>query len=139
MQCYRYDAVMRTYMQCGRTQSVQCAPHLNPCYAMYVRLSSGQTKQCSASLHCRVATAGKLWGPALLLARHCGDKAFVETAAAMAESSTVSGTPLNSVTLLMAGRADAVPHQTIAAGMLLTSVCCPVLTVLLVCNHAGEA
>lgn len=59
-------------------------------------------------MHCRVATAGKLWGPALLLARHCGDKAFVETAAAMAESSTVAGTPLNSVTLLMSGRADAV-------------------------------
>lgn len=101
---------------------------------MYVHLNSGQTKQCSALLHCRVATAGKLWGPALLLARHCGDKAFVETAAAMAESSTVSGTPLNSVTLLMAGRAEAVhsvPHQTIAAGILLTSVCCPALTVLL--------
>ncbi|KAL0026968.1 hypothetical protein WJX79_003842 [Trebouxia sp. C0005] len=36
----------------------------------------------------RVAVAGKLWGPALLLARHCSDKAFLETAAAMAEGST---------------------------------------------------
>ena len=56
---------------------------------------------------CRVATAGKLWGPALLLARHCGDKAFVETAAAMAEGSTVAGSPLNSIALIMSGKADA--------------------------------
>jgi len=57
---------------------------------------------------CRVAVAGKLWGPALLLARHCSDKAFLETAAAMAEGSTTMGSPLHTLTLLMSGKADAV-------------------------------
>ena len=57
---------------------------------------------------CRVAVAGKLWGPALLLARHCSDKAFLETAAAMAEGTTTTGSPLHTLTLLMSGKADAV-------------------------------
>lgn len=86
---------------------------------------------------CRVATAGKLWGPALLLARHCGDKAFVETAAAMAESSTVAGTPLNSVTLLMSGRADAVhamPFQTPATGESLAVTLCMLSSCKMVCS-----
>ena len=52
--------------------------------------------------------AGKLWGPALLLARHCSDKAFLETAAAMAEGSTTVGSPLHTLTLLMSGKVDAV-------------------------------
>jgi len=57
---------------------------------------------------CRVAVGGKLWGPALLLARHCSEKAFLETAAAMAEGSTTMGSPLHTLTLLMSGKADAV-------------------------------
>ena len=57
---------------------------------------------------CRVAVAGNLWGPALLLARHCSEKAFLETAAAMAEGSTTMGSPLHTLTLLMSGQADAV-------------------------------
>lgn len=59
-------------------------------------------------LCCRVAVTGQLWGPALLLARHCGDKAFLETAAAMAEGSTTAGTPLHTLTLLMSGKTHAV-------------------------------
>ncbi len=55
-----------------------------------------------------MAVAGKLWGPALLLARHCSEKAFLETAAAMAEGSTAMGSPLHTLTLLMSGKADAV-------------------------------
>ena len=50
---------------------------------------------------------GKLWGPALLLARHCGDKAFLETAAAMSDGSTAAGSPLHTLTLLMSGQTDA--------------------------------
>ena len=57
---------------------------------------------------CRVAVEGRLWGPALLLARHCGDKAFLDTAAAMAKGSTTAGSPLHTLTLLMSGKADAV-------------------------------
>lgn len=57
---------------------------------------------------CSIAVAGQLWGPALLLARHCGDKAFLETAAAMAAGSTTAGSPLHTLTLLMSGKADAV-------------------------------
>ena len=57
---------------------------------------------------CRVAVEGRLWGPALLLARHCGDKAFIETAGAMAQASTTTGSPLHTLTLLLSGKADAV-------------------------------
>ena len=60
------------------------------------------------SVYGRVSVAGKLWGPALLLARTCSDKAFTETAAAMAEGSTTAGTPLHTLALLMSGKSDAV-------------------------------
>lgn len=46
---------------------------------------------------------GGLWGPALLLARHCGEAAFAETAAAMAERVAVPGQPLRTLMLLFAG------------------------------------
>lgn len=67
---------------------------------------------------CRISVAGKLWGPALLLARTCGDKAFTETAAAMAEGSITAGSPLHTLALLMSGKCDAVHagHAEPAAG-----------------------
>ena len=69
---------------------------------------SGHHGWMSHVFGCRVAVGGKLWGPALLLARHCSEKAFLETAAAMAEGSTTMGSPLHTLTLLMSGKADAV-------------------------------
>lgn len=62
----------------------------------------GFTAGCS----CRTAIEGQLWGPALLLARSCGDKAFAETAAAMASSAFAPGTPLHSLSHVLAGRQD---------------------------------
>ena len=44
----------------------------------------------------------------MLLARTCGDKAFTETAAAMAEGTTTAGSPLHTLALLMSGKSDAV-------------------------------
>ncbi|DBA94995.1 TPA: hypothetical protein ACH3X1_002518 [Trebouxia sp. C0004] len=74
--------------------------------------AAGQMQQLLMAGHrleaLRVAVAGRLWGPALLLARHCSDKAFLETAAAMAEGSSTVGSPLHTLTLLMSGKADAV-------------------------------
>ncbi|KAK9817295.1 hypothetical protein WJX72_012309 [[Myrmecia] bisecta] len=58
----------------------------------------------------KVAMAGGLWGPALLLARHCGDKAFTEAAAQMAEHVMAAGSPLWALSLLLAGKPDLV-HQ----------------------------
>ncbi len=54
-----------------------------------------------------VATDGQLWGPALLLARACGERAFSETAAAAA-TAAAPGTPLSSLLHMLAGRPDLV-------------------------------
>ena len=56
-----------------------------------------------------------MWGPALLLARSCGDKAFTETAATMAEGSVTAGSPLHTLTLLLSGKPDAVHAEPAAA------------------------
>lgn len=73
---------------------------------MYACLHHGRERRlCSC---CRIATAGKLWGPALLLARSCGDSAFTETASAMAEGAATAGSPLHTLTLLLSGKPDAV-------------------------------
>jgi hypothetical protein len=58
--------------------------------------------------HDRAAVEGQLWGPALLLARSCGDKAFSDAAAAMAAAAFVPGTPLHSLSHVLAGRQDLV-------------------------------
>lgn len=55
-----------------------------------------------------VATDGQLWGPALLLARACGERAFSETAAAAAATAAAPGTPLSSLLHMLAGRPDLV-------------------------------
>lgn len=57
---------------------------------------------------CSAAVEGQLWGPALLLARVCGDRAFSETAAAMAAAAAAPGTPLHSLLHVLAGRPDLV-------------------------------
>ena len=56
---------------------------------------------------CRVAREGYLWGPALLLARHVNEKAFLETAAAMAQHHFPAGAPLRALVLQLTGRAEA--------------------------------
>ena len=47
----------------------------------------------------------QLWGPALLLARFCGEPAFTETAAAMADAEVRQGTPLHALLSVLAGSA----------------------------------
>ncbi|KAK3255337.1 hypothetical protein CYMTET_35475, partial [Cymbomonas tetramitiformis] len=51
----------------------------------------------------KAATAGGLWGPAMLLARHCGEQCFQEVAKEMAQQCCVHGTPMRSVLLVMGG------------------------------------
>ena len=80
---------------------------------MYTPLHCGH--ECRLCFCCRVATAGKLWGPALLLARSCGEKAFTETASAMAEGTTTAGSPLHTLALLISGKPDAVHAEPAAA------------------------
>ena len=54
----------------------------------------------------RAAVEGCLWGPALMLARAAGDKAFAETAAAMAAATAAPGSPLASLLLMLSGSHD---------------------------------
>ena len=54
-----------------------------------------------------MAREGRLWGPALLLARHVNEKAFLETAAAMAQHHFPTGAPLRALVLQLTGRAEA--------------------------------
>ena len=51
----------------------------------------------------------------MLLARSCSDKAFTETAAAMAAGNTTAGSPLHTLTVLMSGKPDAVHAEPAAA------------------------
>jgi len=48
---------------------------------------------------------GRLWGPALLVARFCGDLAFQETATAMADACLQQGTPLHTLCSSITGPA----------------------------------
>ncbi|CAL8467566.1 g7104 [Coccomyxa elongata] len=71
--------------------------------AMQALLISGRKAEALS-----VATDGQLWGPALLLARTCGERAFSETAAAAAAAAAAPGTPLSSLLHMLAGRPDLV-------------------------------
>lgn len=51
----------------------------------------------------RAAVEGGLWGPALILARASGDKAYAETTAAVAAATAGPGTPLSSLLLMLSG------------------------------------
>ncbi|KAG5539867.1 hypothetical protein RHGRI_020177 [Rhododendron griersonianum] len=62
-------------------------------------LVSGRKKE---ALHC--ATEGKLWGPALVLAAQLGDQFYVDTVKQMAVCQLVSGSPLRTLCLLIAGQ-----------------------------------
>lgn len=54
----------------------------------------------------RAAVEGCLWGPALMLARAAGEKAFAETTAAMAAVTAGPGSPLASLLLMLSGSHD---------------------------------
>lgn len=54
---------------------------------------------------CRIAVEGRLWGPALLLARFCGEAAYQDTARAMADASLQHGTPLHTLCTSICGPA----------------------------------
>ena len=54
----------------------------------------------------RAAVEGCLWGPALVLARAAGEKAFAVTAAAMAAATAGPGSPLASLLLMLSGSHD---------------------------------
>lgn len=56
----------------------------------------------------RVATGAGLWGLALLLATSCGGNAFTETAVAMAQAELAAGTPLRTLSLMLAGKPELV-------------------------------
>ncbi|CAA7410815.1 unnamed protein product [Spirodela intermedia] len=62
-------------------------------------LVSGRRKE---ALQC--AQEGQLWGPALVLAAQLGDKFYVETVKQMAHRQFVSGSPLRTLCLLIAGQ-----------------------------------
>ncbi|AQK67681.1 Protein transport protein SEC16B-like protein [Zea mays] len=62
-------------------------------------LVSGRRKE---ALHC--AQAGQLWGPAIILALQLGDKFYVDTVKKMAHFHFVSGSPLRTLCLLIAGQ-----------------------------------
>ena len=88
---------------------------------------------CQPSLHpaCRAAREGCLWGPALLLARHVNEKAFLETAAAMAQHHFPAGAPLRALVLQLTGRAEALvgpddgqPGAELAADCIPLELCC---------------
>jgi hypothetical protein len=59
----------------------------------------------------KAATDAGLWGPALLLARHCGDAAFSEAAAAMAKRCMTPGTPLATLQRSLAGIHNELPEK----------------------------
>jgi hypothetical protein len=54
----------------------------------------------------RAACAGHLWGTAMLLASSMGEKVLAETAATMAQHALMPGTPLRTLAVVMASRAD---------------------------------
>ncbi|KAL7165085.1 hypothetical protein ACSBR2_040878 [Camellia fascicularis] len=62
-------------------------------------LVSGRKKE---ALHC--ATEGQLWGPALVLAAQLGNQFYVDTVKQMALRQLVTGSPLRTLCLLIAGR-----------------------------------
>lgn len=62
-------------------------------------LVSGRRKE---ALQC--AQEGQLWGPALVLAAQLGDKFYVDTIKVMAHRQFVSGSPLRTLCLLIAGQ-----------------------------------
>ncbi|GMP95817.1 hypothetical protein CsSME_00044717 [Camellia sinensis var. sinensis] len=62
-------------------------------------LVSGRKKE---ALHC--ATEGQLWGPALVLAAQLGDQFYVDTVKQMALRQLVTGSPLRTLCLLIAGQ-----------------------------------
>ncbi|MQL98712.1 hypothetical protein Taro_031425, partial [Colocasia esculenta] len=62
-------------------------------------LVSGRRKE---ALQC--AQEGQLWGPALVLAAQLGDKFYIDTVKQMAHRQFVSGSPLRTLCLLIAGQ-----------------------------------
>ncbi|RCV04465.1 hypothetical protein SETIT_1G004100v2 [Setaria italica] len=62
-------------------------------------LVSGRRKE---ALQC--AQGGQLWGPAIILALQLGDQFYVDTVKKMAHSHFVSGSPLRTLCLLIAGQ-----------------------------------
>ncbi|XP_077235430.1 protein transport protein SEC16A homolog [Tasmannia lanceolata] len=70
-------------------------------------LVSGRRQE---ALQC--AQEGQLWGPALLIAAQLGEKFYVDTAKQMAHRQFVSGSPLRTLCLLIAGQ----PEDVFSAG-----------------------
>ncbi|XP_072965659.1 protein transport protein SEC16A homolog [Typha angustifolia] len=62
-------------------------------------LVSGRRKEAL-----QYAQEGQLWGPALILAAQLGDKFYVETVKKMAHHQFISGSPLRTLCLLIAGQ-----------------------------------
>uniref|UniRef100_A0A5B7AAT1 Protein transport protein sec16 n=1 Tax=Davidia involucrata TaxID=16924 RepID=A0A5B7AAT1_DAVIN len=62
-------------------------------------LVAGRKKE---ALHC--AQEGQLWGPALVLAAQLGDQFYVDTVKQMALRQLVAGSPLRTLSLLIAGQ-----------------------------------
>ncbi|CAM6093265.1 unnamed protein product [Calypogeia fissa] len=52
----------------------------------------------------KYAQQGQLWGPALVLARQLGEKYYADTVAAMAQRQFLPGSPLRTLSLLLAGQ-----------------------------------
>jgi len=52
----------------------------------------------------KLAVDGKLWGIALLLGKNCGEKEFLEVSARMAVATMVPGSPLHTLSMVLAGK-----------------------------------
>eukprot|EP00271_Cylindrocystis_brebissonii_P003418 TRINITY_DN14376_c0_g1_i1.p1 TRINITY_DN14376_c0_g1~~TRINITY_DN14376_c0_g1_i1.p1 ORF type:complete len:2183 (+),score=493.32 TRINITY_DN14376_c0_g1_i1:157-6549(+) len=70
-----------------------------PAVQMEAFLMAGRRKDAL-----QVARSAHLWGPALLLARQLNEKIFLDTVAEMAQAQFSAGTPLRTLSLLMAGQ-----------------------------------
>ncbi|KAI5059305.1 hypothetical protein GOP47_0025624 [Adiantum capillus-veneris] len=66
---------------------------------MRKRLVEGKRKEAL-----QLAQQGQLWGPALVLALHLGEKAYAETVLQMSQQQFVPGCPLRTLMLLLGGQ-----------------------------------
>ena len=79
----------------------------------------------------QVAIRGQLWGLAMLLGRQQGSEAFAVAASAMVAASFEQGTPLHTVAMMMAGKAESLFQGTNSQEVTGTSpTSCSILNVL---------
>ncbi|KAF8676706.1 hypothetical protein HU200_046820 [Digitaria exilis] len=101
-----FSSCKRSSVHMGNFATVQCMRNIPSEVQMQAvaqevqnLLVSGRRKE---ALQC--AQGGQLWGPAIILALQLGDQFYVDTVKKMAHSHFVSGSPLRTLCLLIAGQ-----------------------------------